>query len=203
VDAHTALALQGLNGYGFLREGIHMNAFSAILTTIVAALLIWGAVTDVRTARIPNKLVLAGLLLAPAVGLAQGGLAGLGAALAAAGIALAIGFAGFALGAIGGGDAKFLMVGAALVGLPQMVPYLLAAGALGGLLAIGTIAWQRRGLEATVMTLDLAKSAATLGRKGYRGRVGDEGRMAVPYGVAIAAGALIVQFTPFAGWLSG
>jgi prepilin peptidase CpaA len=154
-----------------------------VLMTLVAALLVWGAVTDVRTARIPNKLVLAGLVLAP--------------------IALAIGFAGFALGAIGGGDAKFLMVGAALVGLPQLVPYLLAAAALGGLLAIGTIAWQRRGLEATVMTLDLAKSAATLGRKGYRGRVGDEGRLAVPYGVAIAGGALIVQFTPFAEWILG
>jgi prepilin peptidase CpaA len=174
-----------------------------VLMSLVAVLLVWGAVTDVRTARIPNRLVLAGLVLAPLAALAHGGLAGLAAALAAAGIALAIGFAGFALGAVGGGDAKFLMVGAALVGLPQLVPYLLAAGALGGLLAIGTIVWQRRGIEATVMTLDLAKSAATLGRKGYRGRVGDEGRMAVPYGVAIAAGALIVQFTPFAAWVLG
>lgn len=174
-----------------------------VLMTLVGALLVWGAVMDVRTARIPNRLVLAGLVLAPLAALAHGGLTGLGAALAAAGIALAIGFAGFALGAIGGGDAKFLMVGAALVGLPQLVPYLLAAGALGGLLAIAVIVRQRRGLEATVMTLDLAKSAATLGRKGYRGRVGDEGRMAVPYGVAIAAGALLVRFTPFAEWILG
>jgi prepilin peptidase CpaA len=173
-----------------------------VLMTIVAALLVWGAVTDVRTARIPNRLVLAGLLLAPAAALAHGGVAGLGAALAAAGIAFGIGFAGFALGAIGGGDAKFLMVGAALVGLHQLVPFLLAAAAIGGLLAIGTIVWQRRGIEATVMTADLAKSMATLGRKGYRGRLGEDGRMAVPYGVAIAAGALIVQFTPFAAWLT-
>jgi prepilin peptidase CpaA len=178
-------------------------SIAGVLIFFVAVLLIWGAVTDVRTARIPNRLVLAGLVLAPLAALAHGGLTGLAAALAAAGIALAIGFAGFALGAIGGGDAKFLVVGAALVGLPQLVPYLLAAAALGGLLAIGTIAWQRRGLEATVMTLDLAKSAATLGRKGYRGRVGDEGRLAVPYGVAIAAGALLVRFTPFAEWILG
>jgi prepilin peptidase CpaA len=172
-----------------------------VLITAVAVLLVWGAVSDARTARIPNRLVLAGLLLAPAAALAHGGLAGLGAALAAAGIAFGIGFAGFAIGAIGGGDAKFLMVGAALVGLNQLMPYLLAAAAVGGLLAIGTIAWQRRGIEATVMTADLAKNVATLGRKGYRGRLGEEGRMAVPYGVAIAAGALIVQFTPFAEWI--
>jgi prepilin peptidase CpaA len=174
-----------------------------LLTTVVATLLVWGAVMDVRTARIPNRLVVAGLVLAPAAALAMGGLAGLGAALAAAAIAFAIGFTGFALGAIGGGDAKFLMVGAALVGLNQLAPFLLAAGALGGLLAVGAIAWQRRGIEATVMTADLVKSMATGGRKGYRGRVGDEGRIAVPYGVAIAAGALIVQFTPFTEWLAG
>jgi prepilin peptidase CpaA len=172
-----------------------------VLMTLVALLLVWGAVSDARTSRIPNRLVLAGLLLAPAAALAHGGLAGLGAALVAAGIAFGIGFAGFAVGAIGGGDAKFLMVGAALVGLHQLVPYLLAATAIGGVLAVGTIAWQRRGIEATVMTADLAKNVATLGRKGYRGRLGEEGRMAVPYGVAIAAGALIVQFTPFAEWI--
>jgi prepilin peptidase CpaA len=172
-----------------------------VLMTTVALLLVWGAVSDARTARIPNRLVLAGLLLAPAAALAHGGLTGLGAALAAAGIAFGIGFAGFAVGAIGGGDAKFLMVGAALVGLHQLIPYLLSVAAIGGLLAVATIAWQRRGIEATVMTADLAKNVATMGRRGYRGRLGDEGRMAVPYGVAIAAGALIVQFTSFTEWL--
>ena len=171
------------------------------LTIVVAALLVWGAVTDVRSALIPNRLVLAGLVLAPLAALASGGLTGLAAALAAAAIAFVIGFGGFALGAIGGGDAKFLMVGAALVGLPHLVPFLLAAGTLGGLLAVGTIVWQRRGIEATVMTTDLARNVATWGRKGYRGRLGDDGRMAVPYGVAIAGAALVVQFTSFSEWL--
>jgi prepilin peptidase CpaA len=180
-----------------------MTELAAILTTATATLLVVGAIGDVWMRRIPNRLIVVGLFVAPAAALAHGGPGALGAALTAAMIALAIGFAGFALGAIGGGDAKFLMVGAAVVGLPQLVPYLLAAGALGGLLAVGAIVWQRRGLEATVMTLDLAKSAATLGRKGYRGRVGDEGRLAVPYGVAIAGGALLVRFTPFGEWILG
>jgi prepilin peptidase CpaA len=180
-----------------------MHLLATALTFATAALLLVGAASDVRTAKIPNRLVVAGLVMAPLAALAAGGLTGLALVLAGALVAFAIGFAGFALGAIGGGDAKFLVVGAALVGLPQLVPYLLAAGALGGLLAVGTTVWQRRGLEATVMTLDLAKNAATLGRKGYRGRVGDEGRMAVPYGVAIAGGALLVRFTPFAEWLLG
>jgi prepilin peptidase CpaA len=173
------------------------------LSVLVAVLLVWGAVTDVRIARIPNQLVLVGIVLALLAVLAGGGFMGLGLALAALAVVFPIGIAGFALGAIGGGDAKFLMVGAALVGWQQLVPYLLATTALGGVLAIGFVIWQRRGVEATVMTTDLAKSMATFGRKGYRGRLGDEGRLTVPYGVAIAAGALIVHFTSFSEWLLG
>jgi prepilin peptidase CpaA len=180
-----------------------VSSIAHALVTIVAALLVWGAVTDVRAARIPNRLTLTGLVLAPLATLAAGGPMALGLTLAALVVAFLIGIAGFALGAIGGGDAKFLMVGAALVGWQQLLPYLLATAALGAVLAVGVVVWQRRGIEATVMTRDLAKSVFTLGRKGYRGRVGDEGRLAVPYGVAIAAGALIVRFTPFAEWLLG
>jgi prepilin peptidase CpaA len=176
-----------------------------LLLALVATLLVWGAVSDVSTARIPNRLVLAGLVLAPAAALAHGGLAGLSAALAAGAIAFIIGFTGFALGAIGGGDAKFLMVGAALVGLPQLLPYLLVAGTLGGLLAVGMVLARGMGLELTVRTLDLGKAMLTLGRRGHRNKLaaGESDPMAVPYGVAIAAGALIVQFTPFAEWILG
>jgi prepilin peptidase CpaA len=180
-----------------------MTLVAHVLATLVAALLVLGAVTDVRVARIPNRLIVAGLVLAPLAALAGGGPMGLGLALAALVVAFLIGIAGFAIGAIGGGDAKFLMVGAALVGWQQLVPYLLATAALGAVLAVGVIVWQRRGIEAMIMTRDLGKSMVTFGRKGYRGRLGDEGRLAVPYGVAIAAGALIVRFTPFTEWLLG
>jgi prepilin peptidase CpaA len=178
-----------------------MNLIALILTSLVAGLLVAGAVADVRTARIPNALVIAGLCAAPVAALASGGLSALGDSVGAALLAFVIGFAGFAIGAIGGGDAKFLMVGAAIVGLPGLVPFLLAATAIGGVLALAVVIWSRQGIEATVMTLDLAKSAATLGRKGHRARVGQEGRIAVPYGVAIAGGALVCLFTPFAQWL--
>jgi prepilin peptidase CpaA len=178
-----------------------METVATLLTLTVAALLVAGAASDVRTARIPNRLILAGLLLAPLAALAGSGIGGLGTALAATAVAFAIGFIGFALGAIGGGDAKFLMVGAAIVGLPDLVAFLLAAGAVGGALAIGMLVWRRKGLEATVMTLDLAKHAGTLGHKGHRARLGDADRLTVPYGVAIAAAALVSLFTPYADWL--
>jgi prepilin peptidase CpaA len=182
-----------------------LSMVAQALSLLVAALLVLGALSDVQTSRIPNRLTLAGLVLAPLAALFAGGPAALGFALAAACVAFVIGFTGFALGAIGGGDAKFLMVGAALVGLPQLLPYLLAAGALGGLLAVGMVLARGMGLELTVRTLDLGKAMLTFGRKGHRHKLarGESDPMAVPYGVAIAAGALIVQFTPFAEWLLG
>jgi prepilin peptidase CpaA len=173
------------------------------LTLIVIAALVIGAVYDATTSRIPNRLVLVGLIVALAGAGMAGGIPGVALAAAAAVIAFVIGFGGFAIGAFGGGDAKFLMVGGAFVGLSQMVPYLLATALLGGALALGAVLWRRKGIEATVMTMGLAKNMVTLGRKGYRGRLGDEGRLAVPYGVAIAAAALLVQFTSFSEWLFG
>jgi prepilin peptidase CpaA len=180
-----------------------MDLLATTFAFATAALLLAGAASDVRSAKIPNWLVLAGLVAAALAAVFGGGPAALGFALLAGLVAFAIGFSGFALGAIGGGDAKFLVVGAVLVGLPHLMPFLLATAVLGGILVMGTVLWQRKGIEATVMTRDLAKSMVTLGRKGYRGRLGEEGRLVVPYGVAIAAGALVVQFTSFAEWLLG
>jgi Flp pilus assembly protein protease CpaA len=185
-----------------------MTILATALATATAALLVWGALTDVRTAKIPNRLTLAGLVLAPLAALFAGGMSALGFALAAAAVAFVIGFAGFALGAIGGGDAKFLMVGAAVVGFHDLLPFLLAAGALGGVLALAYVLFRGKGLETTVRTLDLGMAVFTLGRKGHRNQVARRAKdssekdpYAVPYGVAIAASALLVAFTPFAEWL--
>lgn len=180
------------------RNGTMLSMILALPITVV---LVLGAATDVKDRRVPNQLVLAGLPLA-LLAAASGGLAGLPGALLAGALVFVLGFVAFAVGAIGGGDAKFLALGALTVGWAGLVPYLLAFGVLGGLLAVVQIARQRKGLEATVMTLDLAKHVGTLGRLGHRARLGDEDRMTVPYAVAIAGAALLILFTPFGEWLS-
>ncbi len=178
-----------------------MTVLVLVLTASAAALLLAGAATDAWSNRIPNRLVLAGLVLAASAAFAAGGASGLLASLAAAGAAFVLGFGGFAIGAFGGGDAKFLMVGGAFVGLEQLVPYLLAAAVGGGVLAITVVLWRRQSMEAAVMTGGLLKYGVTLGRKGHRAALGDSERITVPYGVAIAVGALATQFTPWAEWI--
>ncbi|MFP8879196.1 MAG: prepilin peptidase, partial [Myxococcota bacterium] len=90
---------------------------------------------DVRSLRIRNWLNAAGLVLALALAGWLGGLLGFGTALIGAGAALAIGFALFALGVIGAGDAKGVAVLGALFGLSALPGVLwwtaLAAGTLG------------------------------------------------------------------------
>lgn len=174
---------------------------STLLALPITLVLVLGAATDVRDRRVPNRLVLAGLPLA-LLAVAGGGVAAVPGALLAGALVFVAGFLGFAIGAIGGGDAKFLAVGALAVGWAGLVPYLLAFGVLGGLLAVFQIVRRGLGLEATVMTLDLGKHLGTLGRSGHRARLDDEGRITVPYAVAIAGAALLTLYTGYPTWLS-
>jgi prepilin peptidase CpaA len=172
-------------------------------TLVSAALVIfalWGAASDVRSRRIPNQLVAAGL--AAALILRAGlGLVPLWHGVAAAAVALAVGFPLFALRAFGGGDVKFMVACAAFVGLPLLGLSALFAAAFGGLLAVGIIMKQRLHFVVYVRTMDLARRALTFGRSGERMTLQDEGALTAPYGVAIAAGFLLAWFGRAGGWL--
>lgn len=159
-----------------------------------------GALSDVRTRRIPNALVLAGLALAFVLRAAWG-ISPLLEGLAGAAVAFAVGFPLFALRAFGGGDVKFLVACAAFVGLPLLGWSALFAAAFGGVLAVGIVLRQRVPLVAVTRTLGLARSAVTLGRAGERMTLEQEGAITAPYGVAIAAGCLLVWFGSAGGWL--
>ena len=79
--------------------------------------------TDLRFRRIPNALTAA--LAIAALGLhAASGLAAFGIALATLVAVLFIGLVAFSFGWLGGGDVKLLAAGAAALGFPDAVPFL-------------------------------------------------------------------------------
>jgi prepilin peptidase CpaA len=159
-----------------------------------------GAASDIRTRRIPNVLIAVGL--AVALVLRAGlGLGPLWHGVAGAGVALAAGFPLFALRAFGGGDIKFMVACGAFVGLPLLGLSALFVAAFGGVLAVGVMLHQRLHLVVVLRTMELARNAATLGRSGERMTLQDEGAVTAPYGVAIAAGCLLVWFGRAGGWL--
>ncbi len=137
-----------------------------ILSTILSILLLAVVVSDCRTRRIPNALVAFVAFVAALRAVANGAVAlpefwlAL-TALFAACIAL------FAVGALGGGDAKLIPALALALPLARWPLFLAAMAASGGILALFV----------------LARARWAARRTGVR-----EGAPTLPYGVAIAIG---------------
>ena len=165
-----------------------------ISTAALVAVMIAAGFLDLRDRRIPNWLTFGGLgaaLLLRGLGGASPLLDG----LAGAGLGFLTGLLLFALRALGGGDGKLLITTGAFFGLKPFVGALLAIGILGGLLGIAEAI--RRGviLPSLYNAGAMIKRGVTLGRAGGKARTLESpGAVKVPYGVAIAAGAILWWF---------
>ncbi|MBN9590184.1 MAG: prepilin peptidase [Alphaproteobacteria bacterium] len=147
---------------------------AGVIVVLCSAVLMLAAASDICDRKIPNRLVLAVLLLfvlwrmtGPATPLPDSLLAG--------GIVLAVGFPLFVLRIIGAGDTKLAAATALFAGLARLSHFVLAMSLVGGALAI------------------LALGARYL-RK-LRGG-GETATDDVPYGVAIAIAGIVAAVTP-------
>jgi prepilin peptidase CpaA len=146
------------------------------LPVLLAAAAGW----DLASFTIPNFINVAVIAVFPVFALAAGlSLETAGLHLLAGFAGLAIGFLFFALGYIGGGDAK-LFAGVALwLGFADLMPYALLASVFGGFLTLGLLIVRQWPLPAMltgqpwILKLHDAKSG-------------------IPYGVALAAGAFFL-----------
>jgi prepilin peptidase CpaA len=153
------------------------------------AILLLAAGLDVRSGRIPNPLTLGGLMLGLLLR-ALGGVDALAHGLLGAGLALLLALPFFAVRALGGGDVKLLVVVGAFLGEGRLVGALLLIAILGGLIAV--VEAVRRGVIVPVVlnSMDMMKRWATLGHKGTQRSLSSPGAVSIPYGVAIALGAI-------------
>ncbi len=159
---------------------IHAAESAAVL--LFPLFMILGAVLDLVSYRIPNWV--SGALVAAFLGAAASVVAA-GAPLSVVGVDIAVGIAAllagvamFALGWIGGGDAKLFAAAALWLGWPALPTFLPATT-----LACGAVALLLVALRSEVVR-PLAR-----GRPSWFARLAEPGE-SVPYGVAIAAGAL-------------
>ena len=151
-----------------------------------------GAFCDLTTMTIPNRLSAALALLFPFAALAIGmPVAVFGMHVLAGLVILAIGIVFFSRGWIGGGDAKLAAAVALWFGFDQMLPFIAYVGLLGGVLTFGILIYRSWMLPAFAV------------RHEWMTRLHDK-TVGVPYGIAIAAGAMIIYAeTPFAGLAAG
>ncbi|MDP2215387.1 prepilin peptidase [Phenylobacterium sp.] len=154
--------------------------FQAILLAVCPALLIVAALKDVTTYTIPNwislALIVAFFPTAMALGLPMNTL-GLHVALGVG--ALVAGMAMFALGWIGGGDAKVFAAAALWLGWPASAPFLLVTALAGGALAMTLLA-----MRSILLRRYVSAGPAWLSRLAEPGEN-------VPYGLAICIGGLV------------
>jgi prepilin peptidase CpaA len=153
---------------------------STLALFIFPLLMAFAASSDLLTMRIANWLVLAVAAAYFALAFAaQLSLTEIGMSLAAAAIVLAISFAFFAFGWIGGGDAKLVSATSLWVGFGLLLPYLIYAALLGGGLTLLILAARRYPL------------APALRRVKWIDRLHDS-KTGVPYGITLAVAGLLV-----------
>jgi prepilin peptidase CpaA len=156
-----------------------IHFFQTLILLVFPVLAIGAGLRDVVSYTIPNWMpaaLIAGFAMAAvALGLPWR----LAAADVAVGlVALVAGMGMFAAGWIGGGDAKLFAAAALWLGLAGAPTYLLVTGVAGGGMAVGLL-----GLRSAIMRPLIGAGPAWFTRLAEPG----EG---VPYGVAIALGAL-------------
>jgi prepilin peptidase CpaA len=151
------------------------------------ALMAFAAASDLVSMTISNRVSLA--LMAGFVVLALASGMGLHEALSHAGagaLVLAIGFACFAFGWIGGGDAKVAAGAALWFGFDHLLPYLLYASIFGGALTLLLLQFRLWPLPHPLLRQDWLQ----------RLHAAESG---IPYGIALALGALMIY--PETEWI--
>lgn len=158
----------------------------------LGVLLSIGAISDIAKRRIPNWVTGAVAVLGLAAELVDRGAWAAASGVGAAVLTVALLYRPWMAGGIGGGDVKLAAAVAIWVGLNGMIRYALAVAALGGVVALVMFFLMRKSIRQEVKTnLTLAALQQTLPTVEARA----PGRVSVPYGLAIAAGAAIALLT--------
>jgi prepilin peptidase CpaA len=144
-------------------------------------------VEDLRSRTISNWLCLFGLIAGLVVHGFLAGWSGLGASLLGALIGFAVFLIFFLLGGMGGGDIKLMAAFGAILGNKQIVTAAVLAAMVGGLMALGYVAYKK------------LRQAAQPDANGSKQPLRKE---SIPYAPAIAIGVLISFLSEEELWTS-
>ena len=152
----------------------------ALIFVVFPFCMLFAAISDMLSMTIANRvpvlLVAVFALVAPLTGMEW---AAFGWHFAAGALVLAVTFGLFAMGGMGGGDAKLLAATAVWMGFnAHLVQYLVVSTFIGGLLTLAILLYRKSPL------------AAFTGRNPFLRHFADE-TTGVPYGIALGLGGLL------------
>lgn len=150
-----------------------------LAVVVFAGSMLVGAGSDLHRYEIPNQLsiIIVGAYL-PAAWAAGFGLAEIAIGLAVGLACLVVGIGLFALNLFGGGDVKLLAAGAVWAGWVGLADYIFLIAISGGILSLVLVLFRRVRLPARLAGVGWVQAIHLPGN-------------GVPYGIAIAAGAIL------------
>lgn len=159
---------------------------------VFTSLLLWAAFGDLRSRRIPNRVVLAIAVLGLLYSGISGGVSGFGESVGGMGTGLLCWLPFYVLGWLGAGDVKMFAASGAWLGPMKALEGSLMAALIGALLAL---LWMLRvrGVRSSLETLTVATSSPRV--LANSPKEGDT-KGTLPYGIAMAAGALLAAWLP-------
>lgn len=165
-----------------------------VLRAVLVIIVVTAAIYDLRFRRIPNWLVLAGLVLGFGLNSFLFELGGLATAAKGFGIALLIYFPLYLLRAMGAGDAKLMAaVGAIVGGWGNWIVLFVATAVIGGLLGLVVLLFAGR-IQKTFWNMGWILNEILHFRAPYHSSqeldVRSSKGMRMPHGVAIALGSI-------------
>jgi prepilin peptidase CpaA len=172
----------------------HLLGAGQILLAILVAV---AAVFDIRYRRIPNWLVLTGIIAGLAWNLSTSGLPGLGRGAAGLGVGFVLYFPLYLIRARGAGDVKLLAAVGAITGPVNCVWIFFLTAILGGIIALVLLVFRGR-LRKTFFNVGWIVQDLVKFRAPYRSSdeldVTTAKGMRLPHGAMIAVGALAFIF---------
>ncbi|MBB6413625.1 MULTISPECIES: A24 family peptidase [Mesorhizobium] len=152
----------------------------ALIFVVFPFCMLFAAISDMLSMTIANRvpvlLVVVFALVAPLTGMEW---AAYGGHIATGALVLAVTFGLFAMGGMGGGDAKLLAASAMWMGLNiHLVEYLVVSTIIGGLLTLAILLYRKSLL------------AAVTGQNPFLRHFAEESN-GVPYGIALGLGGLL------------
>jgi len=166
-----------------------------ITVSVLLALGLVAAYTDIRHRQVPNWLVLPALLSGLVLGTVSGGWGGLLGALGGTAMCGGIFVIMYMLGGMGGGDVKLIAAAGALAGWPGAVNVLVYSVLAGGVMAVGVLLLRGRlfrtlrGMLSLKTYSDALKAADMEDEEELPPGAADH--VYIPYAPAIAAGIML------------
>ena len=170
--------------------GTHALLFDGALAIVV----LFAAICDLRTRRIPNWLTVSGVLVGLAINVWSSGWSGTLASSAGMGLAMLVYLPLFAIRALGAGDVKLMAAVGAIAGPFPWFCIFVATCLVGGLLALALVISKRRLVQTLFNTLRIAQ-ALLKGRNPANQEPEMDFRnpcaVTLPHGLSIALAALL------------